>query len=71
MPDKDGRHALRRDFMTVGELAEYLGKHPSMRSHSAAIFRLLRQGKLRTFRVGSKWEISRDSVNLVYLTSGE
>jgi excisionase family DNA binding protein len=47
--------------MTVGELAEYLRTQPSMRLHSATISRLLRQGKLLAFRVGSEWRASPSS----------
>jgi excisionase family DNA binding protein len=72
MPDKEGKQGLQCDFMTIGELAEYLQIHPSMQLHFATIFRLLRQGELRAFRVGSEWGFSRDSVErLVHLASGE
>jgi excisionase family DNA binding protein len=58
--------------MTFDELAEFLRMHPSMRLHSSTIFRLLRKGKLRAFRVGSEWRFSRDSVErLVDLDSDE
>ena len=41
---------LQGDVMTVGELAEFLQLHPSMRWHPSAIYRLLRRGKLPAFK---------------------
>jgi excisionase family DNA binding protein len=67
-----GKTRLPHDIMTFDELAEFLRMHPSMRLHSSTIFRLLRMGKLRAFRVGSEWRFSRDSVErLVHLDSDE
>jgi excisionase family DNA binding protein len=53
---------LQGDMMTVGELAEFLQLHPSMRLHPSAIYRLLRQGKLPAFKVGSGWGFSRQAI---------
>ncbi len=50
------------DIMTVGELANFLQLHPSMQLHSSTIYRLLRQGKLPAFKVGSDWCFSREAI---------
>ncbi|MBV8357942.1 MAG: helix-turn-helix domain-containing protein, partial [Deltaproteobacteria bacterium] len=47
--------------MTFGEFADFLRLHPAMRLHSSTIYRLLRQGKLRAFKVGSDWCFSREA----------
>ncbi|MBV8360714.1 MAG: helix-turn-helix domain-containing protein [Deltaproteobacteria bacterium] len=49
--------------MTVGEFADFLRLHPAMRLHSSTIYRLLRQGKLRAFKVGSDWCFSREAID--------
>ena len=48
--------------MTIGELADFLRLHPSMQLHPSTIYRLLRQGKLSAFKVGSKWCFSREAI---------
>ena len=56
------REAPPSNYMTVGELADFLQLHPSMRVHSSTIYRLLRQGKLQAFKVGSNWCYSREAI---------
>jgi excisionase family DNA binding protein len=51
------------NLMTVGELADFLQMHPSMHLHSPTIYRLLRQGKLPAFKVGSNWCFSREAID--------
>jgi excisionase family DNA binding protein len=64
--------ALQGDIITVGELAEFLRVHPAMQLHSSTIYRLLRQGRLRAFRLGSGWGFSRESIErFVQLESGK
>jgi excisionase family DNA binding protein len=60
--DEGIREAPQGNNMTVGELADFLQLHPSMQLHSSAIYRLLRQGKLRAFKVGSNWCFSREAI---------
>ena len=60
--NEEVKHALRGDIMTVGELAEFLRLHPSMRLHPSTIYRLLRRGKLPAFKVGSDWGFSREAI---------
>ena len=43
--------------ITVRELAEYL------RVHQSTVYRLLREHKLPSFRVGSDWRFSREAVD--------
>jgi excisionase family DNA binding protein len=49
--------------MSAGELADLLQLHPSIQLHRSAIYRLLRRGKLRAFRVGSGWGFSRAAID--------
>lgn len=42
--------------MTVKEVAEYL------RVHQTTIYRLLRQGRLRAFRVGADWRFRQADI---------
>jgi excisionase family DNA binding protein len=49
------KDALQGDTITIGELADLLQSHPSMGLHPSTIYRLLRQGKLPVFKVGSDW----------------
>jgi len=42
--------------LTVHELAEYL------RVHQTTVYRLLREGKLPAFRVGSNWRFNREEI---------
>ena len=51
------------NLMTVGELADFLQLHPSMQLHSSTIYRLLRQGKLPAFKVGSDWCFNREAID--------
>jgi excisionase family DNA binding protein len=45
-------------IMTVSEVAEYL------RIHTTTVYRLLKQGKLPAFRVGSDWRFDVEAINL-------
>lgn len=45
------------DVMTGRELAEYLKVHPS------TIYRLLKQGRIPVFKVGSDWRFNRESID--------
>jgi excisionase family DNA binding protein len=47
----------REPMMTVGELAAY------WRCHQTTIYRLLRQGKLPAFRIGSDWRFNRETID--------
>jgi excisionase family DNA binding protein len=55
--DEEAKQAPPSNVMTVRELAEYLRVHPS------TIYRLLRQGRLPGFRVGSDWRFSREAID--------
>jgi excisionase family DNA binding protein len=44
-------------IMTVREVAQYL------RIHSTTVYRLLKQGKLPAFRVGSDWRFDVEAIN--------
>jgi excisionase family DNA binding protein len=48
--------ALDDEIYTIKELSEHL------RVHRATIYRLLRQGRLPGFRVGSDWRFSRAAI---------
>jgi excisionase family DNA binding protein len=61
--DEEVKPALHGHMVTVGELAEFLRLHPSMQLHSSTIYRLLRRGKLRAFKVGSDWGFSCESID--------
>jgi len=61
--NEEVKPALHGHTVTVGELAEFLRLHPSMQLHSSTIYRLLRGGKLRAFKVGSGWGFSRESID--------
>jgi len=43
-------------YLTVDELSEYL------HVHRTTIYRLLRQGKLPGFRIGSDWRFSLEAI---------
>jgi len=45
-------------IFTIKELSEHLRVHPT------TIYRLLRQGRLPGFRVGSNWRFSREAIEL-------
>jgi excisionase family DNA binding protein len=61
--DEGIRQAQQGNNMTVGELADFLQLHPSMQLHSSTIYRLLRQGKLRAFKVGTNWCFNREAIH--------
>jgi excisionase family DNA binding protein len=44
------------DVLTIKELSEHLRVHPT------TIYRLVRDGRLPAFRVGSNWRFSRSAV---------
>lgn len=44
------------EIMTIGELAAHLRVHPT------TIYRLLREGRIPGFRVGSAWRFSRGAI---------
>lgn len=50
--------------LTVGEVATYLHVHPS------TIYRLLRQGRLPAFRIGSDWRFSLENIDHWRLRGG-
>jgi excisionase family DNA binding protein len=50
------RMAQADQIFTIKELSEHLRVHPT------TIYRLLRQGRLPGFRVGSNWRFSRDAI---------
>jgi excisionase family DNA binding protein len=47
---------IRSKYLTVAELSEYL------QIHRTTIYRMLRQGKLPGFRIGSDWRFSLDAI---------
>jgi excisionase family DNA binding protein len=47
---------IRNKYLTVAELSEYL------QIHRTTIYRMLRQGKLPGFRIGSDWRFSLDAI---------
>ncbi len=46
----------RDDIFTIRELSDHLRVHPT------TIYRLLRQGRLPGFRVGSNWRFNRAAI---------
>jgi len=46
----------RDDIFTIKELSDHLRVHPT------TIYRLLRQGRLPGFRVGSNWRFNRAAI---------
>jgi len=59
MADLDGspQHGdSRDDIFTIKELSDHLRVHPT------TIYRLLRQGRLPGFRVGSNWRFNRAAI---------
>jgi excisionase family DNA binding protein len=49
-------NAPRDDIFTIKELSDHLRVHPT------TIYRLLRQGRLPGFRVGSNWRFNRAAI---------
>lgn len=47
---------MSEDIFTIKELSEHLRVHPT------TIYRLLRQGRLPGFRVGSNWRFNRAAI---------
>jgi excisionase family DNA binding protein len=48
--------AQNDDILTIAELSAHLRVHPT------TIYRLLRQGRIPGFRVGSAWRFSRTAI---------
>jgi excisionase family DNA binding protein len=48
--------ASQEEVFTIKELSEHLRVHPT------TIYRLLRQGRLPGFRVGSNWRFNRAAI---------
>jgi excisionase family DNA binding protein len=48
--------ASEGEILTITELSEHLRVHPT------TIYRLLRQGRIPGFRVGSSWRFSRRAI---------
>ena len=48
--------ALQEEVFTIKELSDHLRVHPT------TIYRLLRQGRLPGFRVGSNWRFNRTAI---------
>lgn len=46
----------QNDVMTINEVADYL------RCHTSTIYRLLKMGKLRGFKLGSDWRFNRETI---------
>ena len=68
--NEEAKPAGPRNIITAGELADLLQSHPTMQVHSSTIYRLLRRGELRAFKVGSAWGFSRAVIDrLVQLDS--
>jgi len=44
-------------YLTVAELSEYL------QIHRTTIYRMLREGRLPGFRIGSDWRFSREAID--------
>ena len=56
-PTQSMAQAAQSDqIFTIKELSEHLRVHPT------TIYRLLRQGRLPGFRVGSNWRFSREAI---------
>lgn len=47
---------IDEEVFTIRELSDYLRVHPT------TIYRLLRQGRLPGFRVGSNWRFNRSAI---------
>jgi excisionase family DNA binding protein len=54
---KPKNDSVNPSVMTVSEMANYLRVHPT------TIYRLLKNGKLPGFRVGSDWRFNRERVD--------
>jgi excisionase family DNA binding protein len=55
-PPDNMAQAQQDQIFTIKELSEHLRVHPT------TIYRLLRQGRLPGFRVGSNWRFSREAI---------
>jgi excisionase family DNA binding protein len=45
-----------RDILTVKEISDLLRLHP------ATVYRLVKQGKIPSFRIGSEWRFRKDVI---------
>ena len=52
------------DILTIGELSRHLRVHPT------TIYRLLRQGRIPGFRVGSAWRFNKSAIEKWEHTQG-
>ena len=50
--------ASSEDILTISELSQHLRVHPT------TIYRLLREGRIPGFRVGSAWRFSRAAIEI-------
>ena len=50
--------ASSEDILTISELSQHLRVHPT------TIYRLLREGRIPGFRVGSAWRFSRVAIEI-------
>ncbi|MGA7869923.1 MAG: helix-turn-helix domain-containing protein [Candidatus Binatus sp.] len=50
--------ASSEEILTISELSEHLRVHPT------TIYRLLREGRIPGFRVGSAWRFSRAAIEI-------
>lgn len=55
---------IGRQVLTVSDLAAYL------RVHATTIYRMLKNGQLPAFRVGSDWRFNRERIDQWLLTGG-
>ena len=51
------RESRQKNVLTVRELAEYLSVHPS------TIYRMLKDGTIPAFRLGSDWRFNLESID--------
>jgi excisionase family DNA binding protein len=49
--------SVESSVMTVAELSTYL------RIHRSTIYRLLKQGRLPAFRIGSDWRFNKEAID--------
>ena len=61
--DEGVKQAPQGDIMTVRELADFLQLHPLMQLQASTIYRLLRQGALPAFKIGTDWRFSREAID--------
>jgi excisionase family DNA binding protein len=57
--------STNNDILTIAELSRHLRVHPT------TIYRLLRQGRIPGFRVGSAWRFNRSEIETWEHSQGE